>query len=94
MRLAPARLFAISAAMLLAPLGAAAFAADPAQQAPTSQQPEETPAETDDATDTKAPEEVAEDKRVCRYVKLDMSSRRKTKVCRTVEEWREINNPR
>jgi hypothetical protein len=34
------------------------------------------------------------DKRVCRYVKLDASSRRKTKVCRTVEEWRDLNNIR
>lgn len=35
-----------------------------------------------------------EDKRICRYVRLDASSRRKTKVCRTKEGWRELNNPR
>ncbi|QDH35048.1 hypothetical protein [Porphyrobacter sp. YT40] len=72
-------------ALLLAPLGAAAQPSDTVQ-----------PAETE-APQTEAPKpdaEAEEDKRICRYVKLDTSSRRKTKICRTVEEWRELNNPR
>jgi hypothetical protein len=52
----------------------------------------ETPA--GDATDKPEGDAAAEDKRVCRFVKLDASSRRKTKVCRTAEEWRELNNIR
>lgn len=52
----------------------------------------EAPAE--DAADKPAGDAAAEDKRVCRFVKLDASSRRKTKVCRTTEEWRDLNNIR
>ena len=40
------------------------------------------------------PEVKAEEERTCRYVKLDMSSRRKSKVCKTADEWREFNQRR
>jgi hypothetical protein len=54
----------------------------------TAQQPAQGSAEA------KNTEATADPERICRYVKLDASSRRKTKVCRTVEEWRELNNIR
>lgn len=38
--------------------------------------------------------EAKEEKRICRRVKLDISSRRATKVCKTKEEWREFNQRR
>jgi hypothetical protein len=97
MRLVAARLFAIGALLAMGPAALAAAAELAAQQAPADQQAEQNPEETaepEDTTADKTPETATEDKRICRYVKLDMSSRRKTKVCRTVEEWREINNPR
>jgi hypothetical protein len=61
--------------------------------------PAETPSPREEAgqsqgQDQSAEEATGDDKRICRYVKLDASSRRKTKVCRTVEEWRELNNIR
>ena len=69
-----------------------------AQAAPAGQQAQQNPEDATDepteAADAKAPEEATEEKRICRYVKLDTATRRKTKVCRTVEEWRELNNPR
>lgn len=40
------------------------------------------------------PKVEAEEKRICRRVKLDMSSRRATKVCKTKEGWREFNQRR
>ena len=36
----------------------------------------------------------AEPERICRYIKLDTASRRKTKICRTTDEWRDLGNPR
>lgn len=59
---------------------------------PASEETTQQPAP--DSAETKIAEEAAEPERICRYVKLDASSRRKTKVCRTVEEWRELNNIR
>ena len=53
----------------------------PAITAPESQ-PEEAAAE---------PEEEA---LICRSIRLDMSSRRKTRVCRTEEGWRQLNQQR
>ena len=85
---------ALACALLLTgPFGAAAWAApgdDPAT--PSDSEQKEKPAEQDAADGAPAQAEV--DKIVCRYVKLDTASRRKTKVCRTVEGWRELNNPR
>jgi hypothetical protein len=75
-----------------------ASAALAAQQAPT-EAPEPAPADAESPkAETKDTAETAEakteDERICRHIKLDMSSRRKTKICRTTEEWRELGNPR
>lgn len=48
----------------------------------------------DEAAAIVIPEVKAEEKRICRRVKLDMSSRRATKVCKTKDEWREFNQRR
>lgn len=84
-------LLAIAGSALLAPLAAAAHA----QSAPTgTPAPREEAAEAGTQPAEGTGSEAEADKRVCRYVKLDASSRRKTKVCRTVEEWRDLNNIR
>ncbi len=85
---------ALACGLLLAAATASAARQDapaPATPAPsedTAQQP------APDSAETRTAEETAEPERICRHVRLDMSSRRKTKVCRTVEEWRELNNIR
>ena len=79
-------LLAVAGTALLAPLAAAAN---------PQTQPAETPPAREEAQPAQDTEEAADaDKRICRYVKLETASRRKTKVCRTLEEWRELNNPR
>ena len=88
MILSRSRSLALGCALLLGTAGAAA------QDAPATSTPPASEASATGTTDTAATDEAAEDKRICRYVKLDMSSRRKTKVCRTTEEWRELNNIR
>ncbi len=35
--------------------------------------------------------ETKKDKRICRHIRADASSRRKTKVCMTSDQWREAN---
>ncbi len=90
------RLLALAAVCSLAPLASGALAA-PAQQQETETGAVQTPA--DDASSGSVPAAPAqaqseEDKRICRYVKTETASRRKVKVCRTVEEWRELNNIR
>ena len=52
--------------------------------------PDEAKAET--PAQAKKPE--TRDKRICRRVRLDASSRRATKVCKTSEEWRQFNQRR
>ena len=47
------------------------------------------PVQAKQADQTKAAK--AEDKRICRRVSMDMSSRRKEKVCLTKEQWVEFN---
>lgn len=92
MRPARPSALAAAAALCLAMLGSAALA----QSAPDTQTPDpqnEVREETKPETEA-TPAEADADKRVCRYVKLDASSRRKTRVCRTVEEWRDLNNIR
>jgi hypothetical protein len=91
----PRRLMlACASGLLLAPFAALA---QPADQANTTPAPAETPApqpEGETASDDAAGQDKAEDsKRVCRSVRADPSSRRKTRVCRTVEEWRQLNVP-
>ena len=49
--------------------------------------PDAAPAEA-----AEAPE--AEEELICRSIRLDMSSRRKTRVCRTEEGWRQLNQQR
>lgn len=38
--------------------------------------------------------EPAEEERICRSIRLDMSSRRKTRVCLTEQGWLDLNNQR
>lgn len=91
------RLLVVAAGLGLVPLGAAAAAAQQQQPAPAETTPAETaPVETAPATSPspaapEAPAKAEESEPVCRYVKLDPASRRKTKVCRTLEEWRQLN---
>ena len=91
------RLLAAAACLCLAPLGTAALA-DPADTAakPQAPAPQEQPAEpAAPAAPAPAPAEIEtdKDKRICKSVRADPSSRRKTRVCRTMEEWRELNIP-
>ncbi|WP_324075606.1 MAG: hypothetical protein RSE14_02145 [Erythrobacter sp.] len=80
---------AVFAASLLA---ASALAAQktPADEPETAAPAEQTAEKPETA---EAPAE-AEPERICRYIKLDTASRRKTKICRTTEEWRDLGNPR
>lgn len=58
-----------------------AFTSQPVE--PASEQPEEA---------VPAPSQrEAEEKRICRNIRPDMSSRRKERVCMTSEQWREFN---
>lgn len=57
------------------------FGFEPATTPP--EQPADKPADA-------AKEEKAE-KVICRYIRKDMSSRRKDKVCLTAEQWKEQN---
>ncbi|QZD96461.1 hypothetical protein K3136_02015 [Qipengyuania gelatinilytica] len=41
-------------------------------------------------TEAQQPAEV-KDKKICRYIRMDMSSRRKEKVCLTKEGWTDFN---
>ena len=48
--------------------------------------------EADDAAEKqRAEEEAREEKRICRRIRLDMSSRRTERVCKTADEWRAFN---
>lgn len=85
---------ALACGLLLSAAAASAASqhAAKAETPPASDQSEPQPAPGTAGTAER--EEAAEPERICRHVRLDMSSRRKTKVCRTVEEWRELNNIR
>ncbi|ABC63218.1 hypothetical protein [Erythrobacter litoralis] len=37
-------------------------------------------------------EKKAETRKICRHIRMDMSSRRKERVCMTAEEWTAFNN--
>ncbi len=82
-------LLACAGSLLLVPFAAAAQSElQPDSPPPTTETSEPQP-EGETAKD-----DVAEqDKRVCRSVRLDPSSRRKTRVCRTMDEWRDLNIP-
>jgi hypothetical protein len=82
-------LLACAGSLLLLPFAAAAQSDGQASETPPAA---ETPAPKPD--DETAKEDTAEEnKRVCKSVRADPSSRRKTRVCRTIEEWRELNVP-
>lgn len=87
----PLRRFVLACAggLLLAPFTAIAQSETQPDTAPPAA---ETPAPQPEAETAK--DEAAEDnKRICKSVRADPSSRRKTRVCRTAEEWRELNVP-
>jgi len=97
MILSRSRSLALGCGLLLAASMASAAGQDAsaANTPPAAEETAQQPApETAESGETAGNTEAVEDKRVCRYVKLDASSRRKTKVCRTTEEWRELNNIR
>jgi len=85
-----------------AALFACALIAAPALASGTLQDAEEpeteaAASEKEAAEDAEAPEakpQAKEEKRICRRVRLDMSSRRATRVCKTADEWREFNQRR
>jgi hypothetical protein len=82
-------LLACAGGLLLMPLAAAAQSEDqPQTPAPAT----ESPAPKPDGETAKDQADEGE-KRVCKSVRADPSSRRKTKVCRTAEEWRNLNIP-
>ncbi|MFO6429688.1 hypothetical protein ACLBKT_06280 [Erythrobacter sp. W302b] len=82
-------LLACAGGLLLLPFAAAAQSDEQARETPTAT---ETPAPKPE--DETAKKDTAEDnKRVCKSVRADASSRRKTRVCRTMEEWRGLNVP-
>lgn len=54
----------------------------------------EVPAITAPAPEAPAAQEAEEEEVICRSIRLDMSSRRKTRVCRTEEGWRQLNQRR
>ena len=75
LRLPKAAFAALSAAALLS------FAPTGAMAEPT---------ETDE-TDTSEEKEKAKEKKICTRISAQAGSRRKTKVCRTREEWKTFN---
>ena len=94
------RPFILAAAPLAALVLTPAWANDDkAPAATTSQQEadkEPKPAEKTTEPPVQAAPEVAapkaqEEKRICRRIRADASSRRKTKVCMTADQWREAN---
>lgn len=85
---------ATAAALLTAAplLAVSAIAAEPEDET-TDEATQEQAEEAREAAPIVIPE-VKDEKRICRRVKLDMSSRRATKVCKTADEWREFNQRR
>jgi len=78
-----------AAALFVVPFAAgASIATDPDSKQATAKDMPQTEA-NEDADKTKV-----EDKRICRRVRLDASSRRATKVCKTKDEWRAFNQRR
>ena len=64
--------------LALATLSAPAMATEPEEQKDEKKAEAQKPAE-------------AKDEKICRYIRMDMSSRRKEKVCLTKEGWTEFN---
>ena len=79
----------------------AAEVADAAAETPNPQPMPAEPAVGDATTPAEIPSEspqaeasAQEEELICRSIRLDMSSRRKTRVCRTEEGWRQLNQQR
>ena len=87
----PVRRFLLACAggLLLSPFAAAAQSEGQTGETPPVAQ---TPAPKPDG-ETAKEDTAEEDKVVCKSVRADPSSRRKTRVCRTMEEWRDLNIP-
>lgn len=89
-----------AATLMVAPaFSVATLASAPEEKHTIDAQAEEGEAEAQDKVKEEpaaieTPEVKAEEKRICRRVKLDMSSRRATRVCKTKEEWRLFNQRR
>lgn len=84
-----------AAALLAAPVSLA-FAADAEPEAAPADEIK-AEAEADGSKDAGQPDagkttEAKEEKRICRRIRADASSRRKTKLCLTSDEWRQYNN--
>lgn len=87
-------LLACAGSLLLLPFAAAAQSDDQASESPPAAEAPAPKPDSEAPKDNTAEEDTAEEnKRVCKVVRADPSSRRKTRVCRTVEEWRELNVP-
>lgn len=71
-------------------------AGEPAGENEKAPVPIEIPAITpvEPSTTAEAAEREEEEEIICRSIRLDMSSRRKTRVCRTEEGWRQMNQQR
>lgn len=95
--LAFAAAFALTApAFAMNPNAQVAQQAEEATTAADETQPEQGTAPEPEAmpAERSAPNEAEEEELICRSIRLDMSSRRKTRVCRTEEGWRELNQRR
>ncbi|MEE4337119.1 hypothetical protein [Erythrobacter sp.] len=99
MNFARLRLAALAACTLLAapalaaPQDASESEAEAEVQAPTNEEGGKAPSQASEAQGETLPE-AKEEKRICRRIRLDMSSRRGTRVCKTADEWREFNQRR
>ena len=87
----PVRRFMLACAgsLLLVPFAATAQSETPQDTSPPANK---TPAPQPEG-ETAKDETAEENKRICRSVRADPASRRKTRICRTPEEWRELNIP-
>jgi hypothetical protein len=69
---------------------AALFLALPILAVPAFAEPQE-PAEDAPETEESAQKEEAEEAKICKRVATEMGSRRRTKLCKTREEWKAYN---
>lgn len=89
-----------AATLLAAPLFSVASLANdpdgkPADEAKAEQtEPEAEAGSGKEPIAVDTPEVKVEEKRICRRIRIDASSRRATRVCKTKEEWRLFNQRR
>ncbi|MBV7259896.1 hypothetical protein [Erythrobacter crassostreae] len=86
--------FGRAAAPIALLLAVPALAAQPEDQAKGVEAAEATEAGKKEESVPTAEPKAKEEKRICRRVRTDASSRRATKVCKTKNEWREFNQRR